>query len=47
LNSVVTIDDVSKIVPVLPGVAEEERKDRPDLLAWSVSRQGLRLGAHL
>ena len=40
LEPMVTIDDVSKIVSVLPGVAEEERKDHPDLLAWSVAGRG-------
>ena len=41
LEPMVTIDDVSKIVSVLPGVAEEERKDHPGLLAWSVAGRGL------
>ena len=35
-----TIDDVSKIVSALPGVAEEKRKDHPDQLAWSVAGKG-------
>jgi len=40
LELMATIDDVSKIVSTLPGVAEEERKDRPDQLAWSVAGKG-------
>jgi hypothetical protein len=40
LELMATIGDVSKIVSALPGVAEEERKDRPGHLAWSVAGKG-------
>jgi hypothetical protein len=40
LELMATIDDVSKIVSALPGVAEEQRKDGLGQLAWSVAGKG-------